>query len=448
MSTVGHDRSLGALPTGGSGCPRHGGIRSRILRDVSVFEVVAVEPAPSRRAWSAPGFANLWFAGLCWNWARWGIAFLGAYYVNDVTDSPRLVQLTGSALWAPLLFGGILGGVIADRFDRLRTIRAQLIVLIPMLTAIGVSERFGELRVWMIYPFLVLAGVGWVGDMTSRRSLIYELVGPSRVDHAMGVEMASTATGVAVGNLLGGALAESLGVGGAFLLLAVLMTVGLVALAGVSRTQFAATELQDRPGVLTELREAVGLARGNRQLRSILGVTVLANFFVFAYFPVVQRVGGRLDASPAQIGLLASMTGFGMMVGSWVIIRYDPRWRGLMYAGGVAVGMVMLIPFATAPTLWMACLALFLANCGSGFFGSTQSTLVLTAVPDEVRGRAMGLLSMSIGALPVGTFVLGEIAEVHGATTAVLTMVGMGMVAFTLWLTFAGDVLRLSRAAD
>ncbi len=37
-----------------------------------------------------------------------------------------MVQLTGTTMWAPLLFGGALGGVFADRFDRLRTIQWQL----------------------------------------------------------------------------------------------------------------------------------------------------------------------------------------------------------------------------------------------------------------------------------------------------------------------------------
>ncbi len=403
------------------------------------------DPAASRVAWSVKGFAPLWFCGLCWNWARWGIAFLAAYQVNEMTDSPRLVQLKGSALWEPLLFGGVLGGVIADRFDRLRTVRAQLVVLVPCLVAIGLAERAGELRTWMIYPFLILAGVGWVGDMTSRRSLIYELVGPRRVDHAMGVEMASTASGVAIGNLLGGTLADSLGVGAAFLLVAAMMAAGLVALALVPRAAFQDQSTDDRDSVLVELREAFALARDVRVLRSILGITVIANFFLFAYFPVVQRIGSRLDASAFEIGVLASMTGFGMMAGSYVIIRHDPRWRGLMYAGGVVFGMIMLVPFATAPALWVACTALFLASVGAGFFGATQSTLVLTAVDDQVRGRAMGLLSMAIGALPVGTFLLGEIAEATGARAAVISMVSAGLVAIALWLVLVGDVLKVAR---
>ena len=130
-----------------------------------------------RSAITVQGFFPLLFAGMCWHWARWGIAFLSAFWINEVTDSPRMVQLTGTTMWAPLLFGGALGGVFADRFDRLRTIQWQLAVLIPIVVLIGLLEVSEQLSVWMIYPFLLFAGIGWVGDMTSRRALVFEIVG-------------------------------------------------------------------------------------------------------------------------------------------------------------------------------------------------------------------------------------------------------------------------------
>ncbi|HBU40978.1 MAG TPA: hypothetical protein DEB59_11010, partial [Acidimicrobiaceae bacterium] len=106
-----------------------------------------------RSAITVQGFFPLLFAGMCWHWARWGIAFLSAFWINEVTDSPRMVQLTGTTMWAPLLFGGALGGVFADRFDRLRTIQWQLAVLIPIVAGIGLLEVTEQLSVWMIYPF-------------------------------------------------------------------------------------------------------------------------------------------------------------------------------------------------------------------------------------------------------------------------------------------------------
>ena len=86
----------------------------------------------------------------------------------------------------------------------------------------------GRLDLWMIYPFMVLVGVSWVTDMTSRRALIYDLVGAERIDHAMSLEMLSSASGLAVGALLGGAVIEALGIASAFVTVALMFTGALV----------------------------------------------------------------------------------------------------------------------------------------------------------------------------------------------------------------------------
>lgn len=365
-----------------------------------------------------------------------------------MTDSPRMVQLTGTTMWAPLLLGGALGGVFADRFDRLRTIQWQLAALVPMVVLVGLLEITGQLSVWMIYPFLLFAGIGWVGDMTSRRALVFEVVGTQRLDNAMAYEAFALASGVAVGNLIGGSVAQRFGVGEAFFVVAGLLLVGFITLRWVPKNNAGTQSSRPKSSTLTELRAGLSLARTNLGLRSILGVTFLANFFLFSYFPAVQRIGDRIGATPSQIGLIAAMTGFGMMTGSFIIGLWEPKRRGLVYIGGVAFGMTMLVPFAMSGSVAMAATALFIAAVGSGFFGATQSTLVLTTVDSDMRGRAMGLLSMAIGALPVGTFLLGEIAERLGASSAVVLMALSGLICLVAWVSTHREVLRMGRSAD
>ena len=137
-----------------------------------------------------------------------------------------------------------------------------------------------------------------------------------------------------------------------------------------------------------------------------------------------------------------------MMTGSFIIGMWEPRHRGIAYIGGVAFGMVMLMPFATSNSVPMAAGALFVAATGSGFFAATQSTLVLTTVDRDMRGRAMGLLSMAIGALPIGTLLLGEIAERVGAPAAVVLMASSGLVLLFLWVSTHQEVLTMGRSAD
>ncbi|MDG1088902.1 MAG: MFS transporter, partial [Acidimicrobiales bacterium] len=144
------------------------------------------EPAAKPFAvFSTRHFGYAWACGLLWHLCRWGVAFLGTYLVNDMTGSPRMVQLAGTVLYAPLLLGGVLGGVISDRFDRLVTVRVQLLALIPLTVVIGVLVNSDRLEVWMLYVYMFLVGIGWVTDMTSRRALVFDLVGEARLDSAM-----------------------------------------------------------------------------------------------------------------------------------------------------------------------------------------------------------------------------------------------------------------------
>ena len=425
-------------------------------------------------AFSARGFAPLWFSGLCWHWGRWAIAFLASYHVNQITGSPRMVQLTGAIMWAPLLLGGAIGGVISDRFDRRRTVRLQTALLVPFVAVVGLAERAGQLGIALLYPFLLFAGIGWVVDMTSRRALVLDIVGPHRLHKAMAWETMALASGVAAGQLLGGAFADRAGVGAAFLGVAVMLGLGLVLLMWVphvpparpvttttdrwsdalrdrifevvplGRAGEAQQHSRDRTSTLAELRAGLRLARTNRSLLSILGVTVMANFFMFAYFPAVQLIGDQVNATASQIGIIGSMTGFGMITGSLVTARWgDGRW-GIAYSFGVFVAMAMLIVWALSPNVLIAVITLYIASCGSGLFAATQSTLVLTTVSEEMRGRAMGLLSMAIGALPVGTYVLGEVAQQLGARTAVILMASLGLAGLTLWLLIRPEVLQRS----
>ena len=444
-------------------------------RGAAATEAPRLEPeVRGGGAFSARGFAPLWFSGLCWHWGRWAIAFLASYHVNQISGSPRMVQLTGAIMWAPLLLGGAIGGVISDRFDRRRTVRLQTALLVPFVAVVGLAERAGQLGIALLYPFLLFAGIGWVVDMTSRRALVLDIVGPHRLHKAMAWETMALASGVAAGQLLGGAVADRAGVGAAFLGVAAMLGLGLVLLMWVphvppARPAASAADrwsdaLRDRifevvplgrageahghsrarTSTLTELRAGLRLARTNRSLLSILGVTVMANFFMFAYFPAVQLIGDQVNATASQIGIIGSMTGFGMITGSLVTARWgDGRW-GIAYSFGVFVAMAMLIAWALSPNVLIAVITLYVASCGSGLFAATQSTLVLTAVSEEMRGRAMGLLSMAIGALPVGTYVLGEVAQQLGARTAVILMASLGLAGMTLWLLIRPEVLQRS----
>ncbi len=343
-----------------------------------------------------------------------------------------MVQLAGVALWSPLLLGGVVGGWVSDRFDRRRIVIGQFFVTIPGLAILGWVEISGRLQLWMIYPVLFVTGVGWVFDMVGRRVIIYDVVGTEKIDNALALESSGTAVALAFGALAGGSLIQAAGVGWALVVMGALQVISLTTFSMVpaitQRNQSAAAA-----GV-SALIEGVKMLRTEKSLLSILGVTAFVNFFFFSSSPLLQVVGGKFGVGPALLGLLAAMLGIGMFVGSLGVARYKPRRRGLIYVVGSYIAFTFMVGFALLPWYLPSAMFLAFAAVGMGFFGSTQAILVMDAVSEERRGRALGLLSSAIGVLPLGMLVVGEIAEVFGASTAVTISVLSGAVLMTLFL--------------
>mgnify|MGYP001392699190 CR=1 FL=1 len=343
-----------------------------------------------------------------------------------------MVQLAGVALWSPLLLGGVVGGWVSDRFDRRRIVIGQFFVTIPGLVILGWIEISGRLQLWMIYPVLFVTGVGWVFDMVGRRVIIYDVVGPEKIDNALALESSGTAVALAFGALAGGSLIQAAGVGWALVVMGALQVISLTTFSMVpaitQRNQSAAAA-----GV-SALIEGVKMLRTEKSLLSILGVTAFVNFFFFSSSPLLQVVGGKFGVGPALLGLLAAMLGIGMFVGSLGVARYKPQRRGLIYVVGSYIAFTFMVGFALLPWYLPSAMFLAFAAVGMGFFGSTQAILVMDAVSEERRGRALGLLSSAIGVLPLGMLAVGEIAEVFGASAAVTISVLSGAVLMTLFL--------------
>ena len=223
-------------------------------------------------------FPLLFASGWTWNLSRWGVSFIGPFIANDLTGSARMVQLAGVALWSPLLFGGVVGGWVSDRFDRRRIVIGQFFVTIPGLAILGWIEITGRLQLWMIYPVLFVTGVGWVFDMVGRRVIVYDLVGPEKIDNALALESSGTAMALAFGALAGGSLIQGVGVGWALIVMGALQIISLATFATVpsvtARRKVAAAGF-------TALIEGIKMLRTEKNLISILGVTAFVNFFFF-----------------------------------------------------------------------------------------------------------------------------------------------------------------------
>ena len=84
-----------------------------------------------------------------------------------------------------------------------------------------------------------------------------------------------------------------------------------------------------------------------------------------------------------------------------------------------------MVGFAITSNWPLALGLLALSGLGSAAFAALQSTIVLGKSSDQLRGRAMGALTLAIGSAPLGTLEIGALAILVGAPLAVALNAGV-----------------------
>jgi MFS family permease len=119
-------------------------------------------------------------------------------------------------------------------------------------------------------------------------------------------------------------------------------------------------------------------------------------------------------------GVLMSASGTGAFVGALAVATYGhlfvPRRLAL---GGVWLFAASLFALALTRHFYVALAFLFAAGFGMLLFFSTSNTVLQTIVPDEMRGRVMGVWSLVFGAMiPLGSLEAGAVAHWAGTSFA------------------------------
>jgi len=391
-----------------------------------------------------PGYPQLFVSSFIWHTTRWGGLFTTSYLLAELVGSPILSQVVGALIFAPMLIGGFVAGMISDRLERRKLILAVQALLIPVEFAMSAVVWTGAIQVWMTMPFMFLVGIGGLVNMTAQRPLIYETVGPALAARALTIESTAQAGSAMVGTLVGGILIEGVGMGAGFASMGALLCVSAVLLWQVPTPQRGVRRSGVPVSVTAQFAASAALVRRSRRLVATLGITIVMNLCMFGYLPLIPIVAGDYTTSATLIGALAAAPGCGQIAaGVGLSARHLER-HGLVFAVGSGIALCGLLAFATAPALGVAFLALFVSGLGQAAFGSMQSLLAIESAGESERGAALGVLSTCIGALPVGMILIGVGAEALGPRTALTASALVGLTGLVFVVVQRSELLARS----
>ncbi|MDQ4214613.1 MFS transporter [Microbacterium capsulatum] len=388
------------------------------------------------RDFSALLVSNVLFFG-----GVWTLSFVLGWMVFAQTGSEVLVAVFTTVRLLPLLLGPV-AGAITDRMDRRRLLVIACIMAAVAVVVVAALATAGLASFWVLTAAGLLLGLAHSPSQPARAALVAERVPAEHLSNANALNALTFSVTLMIGPAIGGVAVSTLGAPAALWLCVAWFLGSLIALRW-TRGGYTPPE-EPHGSIWRMLWDGFHAIVRLRVVLAVLLVTIATNALVWTilqgFMPVFAREQG-LDA--AGLGLLLTVYGLGGIVGSFTIAALgDIRWKGAVFVIGTATMAFFWILFAVLHPPVLSAVAFTIAGLISATFGVMQTTLMLSATPPELQGRAMGLQELAIGAQPISAMVIGVVAQLIGIS---LTTVISASLEIVLLIVIAVAVPALMR---
>ncbi|MBI4201542.1 MAG: MFS transporter [Chloroflexi bacterium] len=340
------------------------------------------------------------------------------WQVYDLTGSALLLGLSGLARAAPHMVLSLVGGVIADRLNRVRLIQAGQAanaLLVFALAALTISDA---IAVWHLYVITFLNSAFTAVTQPARTALIPSLVPQRNLVNAIALNATIGQAAQIGGPALAGIAIATIGLGAAYTFNGLSYLAAMIAITGVKA---AAPQPEASESPWQSFIYGLRFVRNKPVIISLLvldlGETVLGSYR--ALLPIISEA---LGAGPAGYGILSAAPGVGSIVGAGVILSLgDMKYKGLYTVFGVLAYCGALTVLALSPWFVLSLVASSLLGTTNSIQMIPRNTVILSISPDALRGRVEAFRSMLAGGgPPIGYTLSGGLAAVLGAPVALV----------------------------
>lgn len=378
-------------------------------------------------------------AGLGWMLDAFDVmlyALVLAALMTDLGIAKATAGLLGSLTLVASAAGGLLFGVIADRYGRTRALIGSILIYSIFTAACGFAQTLLQLAI-----FRTCLGIGMGGEWASGAALVSETWPAAHRGKALGLMQSTWAIGYAAAALVTALVLPRWGWRAVFF-------VGILPALFVVWIQRRVEEPDAWRRVQAANRPRGSFASIFRPPLGALtvAVTLMNAFTMFAWWGFNLWIPAYLSlpAEKGGIGLTAAvMSGFviAMQVGMWfgyVTFGFvsDSVGRKRAYIVYLLVAAVLIFTYGTtrSPRVLLL-LGPFVAFFGTGYF-TGFGAVTAEIYPTEIRATAQGF-TYNIGRLAsaVAPFMVGSIAETRGFGVA-LALVSISFVLAAAMWTF------------
>ena len=343
-----------------------------------------------------------------------------SWLVLELTNSPLLLGLTGLAFAIPTITLTLLGGVVADRADRRRIMIFSQLGSASIFFILATLVVVGRIALWHVMTLAFLSGCIRAFDRPSRMALLPQMVPREDIPNAVAVGGTIWQLNRLVGPAVAGLLIYLIGIGPTYYF-CFLASLSAVCLWLGIRFEHQPTAVSSG-GLLQHMMDGLNFIRKNEIYYTFISMTFFNSVFGMSYL-ILMPVFARdvLTVGSQGFGFLQSAGGLGALCGVLAVAYFShSRGKGRQAIGGAIIFGILLIIFALSKSYPLSLILACALGIASQFYITMINAILQVNLPDQLRGRVMGIYGLTWELMPVGGMIAGAIAEYAGAPAAVV----------------------------
>ncbi len=411
------------------------------------------EPRGFRRtlvAFTYRDFRVLWFGACTSSIGTWMQSLAANWLVLALTGSATYLGLDAFLQQLPIMLFTLIGGVLADRLDRRRTLLISQYVQTATAATLALLVYFDVVAIWHILTLSFLVGCAQAFGGPAYQSLIPSLVAKRDLTNAIALNSIQFNVARVLGPLFAGAVLALFANWGfadsspeamtaCFTLNALSYLVVIYALSSLHVRHIPPTTTKP---MLEELRGGLDYVRSTPAIPPLIVLAFATTFLgmpLLTLLPVYAR--DIYHQGVTEYSRMMAFAGAGAIVGS-LFVAWLGRFKHMgvtMLSVQVAFGLFIVL-FATTRVIYVSYLLLFLTNVALMIVFSTVTSLIQLLAPNEMRGRVMSIYMLAFrGGMPLGSLASGYMASQFSAP-AVLVVNGSLLMAVAAYFLIKGHV--------
>jgi MFS family permease len=368
--------------------------------------------------------------------------------VTELTRSASVIAWISLICAVPMWVLIMPAGVLADKRDRRKILIVTQILLAMVAFAFAGLVWGGHLRLYHVFFLGIAANTIAAFDFPAQQALVPQLVPAPLIPKAVALNQAIFHGSRIIGPALAGLLIYLLhSKATAFLAnglsyFAVIYSLVIIP----SRPVAAAPARKKGDGGMAE---AIRYVRAHPIVLALIGLTGLVTAFVMpisiVFMPLICKK--VFESSDTQMMVVMAASGVGAVIGSFLMLRVPAQARGKVIFVCVCTATLGVVTLSYAGSIPVAAVILSGTSFSTALALGLSSTTIQVMVPNQLRGRVMGLYGMTFVAIMPPFAVLwgylGDFTSLH----VMLVSLGLGFGTCALTLLAATGVWRMNPAA-